>query len=82
MSWERSGGDNRADMSDMFGSGGGTGGGGSGQATSPLGVGISGMAGNKRRVGSEVEDPALATSPGSLGGIGSDKKELKPEGGG
>lgn len=65
----------------MFGSSGGGGGGGSGQAASPLGVGMGSMAGNKRRVGSEVDDPALG-SPGSLGGIGSDKKDLKPEGGG
>ena len=80
MSWERSGGENRADIADMFGSGGGGGGGGGSQATSPLGVGMGGIAGNKRRVDSE--DAALVTSPGSLSGVGSDKKDLKPEGGG
>lgn len=82
MSWERSGGDNRADITDMFGSGSGSGGGGSGQTTSPLNVGMGAMPGSKRRVGSDVDDPSLATSPGSLSGIGSDKKDLKPEGGG
>ncbi|KAF9445246.1 hypothetical protein P691DRAFT_795734 [Macrolepiota fuliginosa MF-IS2] len=82
MSWERSGGDNRADITDMFGSGGGGGGGGGGQTASPLGVGMGSMTGNKRRVGSDADDPALVGSPGSLGGIGNDKKDLKPEGGG
>lgn len=81
MSWERSGGDNRADIADMFGpGGGGGGGGGGGQATSPLNVGMSNIAG-KRRLASDADDPGLA-SPGSLGGMGSDKKDLKPEGGG
>jgi len=77
MSWERSGGDNRADINDMFNSGGGPGGGGS-QATSPLSVAMGEIPGSKRRVDSE--DAALATSPGSLSSM--EKKELKPEGGG
>lgn len=83
MSWERSGGDNRADITDMFGSGGGAagggtggGGGGAGGAGGPgqagsLG-GIGGLAGNKRR-GVDSDDPALAA--------GNEKKDLKSEGG-
>jgi len=78
MSWERSGGDNRADITDMFSSGGGTGGGGGSQATSPLSVAMGGISGSKRRVDSE--DTTLVTSPGSLSSM--EKKELKPEGGG
>jgi len=77
MSWERSGGDNRADINDMFNSGGGSGGGGS-QATSPLSVAMGEISGSKRRV--DPEDATLATSPDSLGSM--EKKELKPEGGG
>jgi len=75
MSWERSGGDNRGDISEMFNSGSG-GGGGGGSQTSPL-VGLGGI-GKRARVGSEVEDVGGLSSPNGVG----DKKDMKSEGGG